>query len=84
MIYPLVGLTVSIWPGNCAACPHTSFLHFGTRDSHAAQSLCSLGFGLTTTLYNFSSCYLSLSVEQTAKMPAHTFETIHTLNVARG
>ncbi|SBW98555.1 Uncharacterised protein [Klebsiella pneumoniae] len=73
MIYTLVGLTVSIWPGNCAACPHTSFLHFGTRDSHAAQSVCSLSFGLTTTLDNFSRCYLSLSIEQTAKMPADTF-----------
>jgi hypothetical protein len=74
-LYPLVGLTVSIWPSNSAACPHTGFLHFGARDSHAAQSFCSLGFGLTTrTLDNFSRCNLSLSIERTAKMPADTFK----------
>lgn len=84
VIYPLQGLAISIRPGNCAACPHTGFLHFGTRDSHAAQSLCSLGFGLTTTLDNFSRCNLSLSIEQTAKMPADTFEAVHPLNVASG
>ncbi|HDY8789135.1 TPA: hypothetical protein RRI03_005205 [Klebsiella pneumoniae] len=64
--------------------PHTGFLHFGTRDSHAAQSLYSLGFGLTTALDNFSRCNLSLSLEQTAKMPADTFEAVHALNVASG
>ncbi|KDL60559.1 hypothetical protein AD94_01735 [Klebsiella variicola] len=83
-LYPLVGLTVSIWPGNSTACPHTGFLHFGARDSHAAQSLCSLGFGLTTTLDNFSRCNLSLSIEQTAKMLADTFKAVHPLNVASG
>jgi hypothetical protein len=71
--YPLVGLAISVRTRHGAACPHTGFLHFGARDSHAAQSLCSLGFGLTTTLDNFIRCYLSLSIEQTAKMPADTF-----------
>lgn len=84
VIYPLQGLAISIRPGDCTACPHTGFLHFGTRDSHTAQSLCSLGFGLTTTLDNFSRCNLSLSIEQTAKMLADTFEAVHPLNFASG
>ncbi|SYI39614.1 Uncharacterised protein [Klebsiella pneumoniae] len=79
-----MGLTVSIMLGDCPACPHTGFLHFGTRDSHAAQSFCSIGFGLTTSLDNFSRCNLSFCIEQTAKMPADTFEAVHPLNVAIG
>jgi hypothetical protein len=78
-----VVLAISVRASHRAACPHTGFLHFGASDCQTAQSLCSLGFGLTTTPTTLP-LQPSLGIKQTTKVPAYAFEAVHALNLASG
>lgn len=97
MIYPLQplssppadelcnGLAISVRARNSSTSPHTGFLHFGARDRQTTQSIINftrLLIAQHCRAITDSQQFTAFGIEQTAKMATHTFQAVHTLNVA--